>query len=173
MAGESVSSRKYSEKDVGKVSCEETLVSWSKELTGKNREMAKELKAVKEKLAELIHSPDLNHIENAEKLKDQIEIAKEAIERLSDENDLLRQALKSEQRTRVARSNELVALKDRLKKIQKDMKRCEDTRYNLSVDIQTLQANIQRLTQKLGQSEQLCQLYVGLFRKAGFSISTK
>eukprot|EP00826_Nyctotherus_ovalis_P014525 TRINITY_DN14058_c0_g1_i1.p1 TRINITY_DN14058_c0_g1~~TRINITY_DN14058_c0_g1_i1.p1 ORF type:complete len:142 (+),score=28.25 TRINITY_DN14058_c0_g1_i1:659-1084(+) len=135
--------------------------------------MAKELKAVKEKLAELIHSPDFNHIENAEKLKDQIEIAKETIEKLSDENELLRQALKSEQKTRVARTNELVALKDRLKKIQKDMKRCEDTRYNLSVDIQTLQANIQRLTQKLGQSEQLCQMYVGLFRKAGFSVSSK
>lgn len=165
--------RKRSDKDVEKMNYEGVLIGQSKELIGKNKELTKELKAIKQNIASLANTQSRSHIESTGALIQQIEIAKETIERLTNENDSLRQALRTEQGIRTARKNEVVTLEEKLKRIEKEMKRCEDTRYNLSVDIQTLQSNIQRLTQKLNQSEQLCQSYVGLFKRAGLLMNSK
>eukprot|EP00826_Nyctotherus_ovalis_P053235 TRINITY_DN6885_c0_g1_i7.p1 TRINITY_DN6885_c0_g1~~TRINITY_DN6885_c0_g1_i7.p1 ORF type:complete len:182 (-),score=30.11 TRINITY_DN6885_c0_g1_i7:159-704(-) len=149
---------------------DEMWVKKSRELIGKNRKMAKELKDIRQTLADLVNSQNFNHIEVEEKLKDQIEIARGTIERLSSENILLRQALKTEQRTKQRKNSEVIVLEEELKVIEREMEHCEDTRYSLSVDIQTLQSNIRKLTHKLAQSE---QLYLALFKKTECFFSNK
>lgn len=142
----------------------------SKELVGKNRKMAKELKDIKQTLADLLNSQNFNHIEAEEKLKDQIEVARETIGRLSSENTLLRQALRTEQRKKQRKKSEVAVLEEELRVIEREMEHCEDTRYSLSVDMQTLQSNIRKLTHKLAQSE---QLYLALFKKTECLFSSK
>ena len=156
---------------IAKVDYNEILTNQNKELIGKNRKLTKELLSIKQNLANLISSS--NHINTREQsgtLKEEIEIlhkerdiAEKTIERLSNENNLLKQALKMEQRMKVERNNKVIVLEKKLETTEREMKQCEDTRYNLSLDIHTLHFSIQKLTQKLSLSE---QLYITLSKKA-------
>lgn len=94
-----------------------------------------------------------------------MESAKIAIEKLSHENNLLKQALEKEQKGKITKNEEVISLEEKLKKVEKEMKRCNDIRYNLSVDVQILQSNLQKLKQKLTESEKTCQEYISFFNK--------
>ena len=138
------------------------ITTKNKELLDINTGLIRELKYIKQQLDNLRTPQNFTHIE---KPKENTNITKDVVEKLERENDLLRRALKAEQNNKVARSNEIVVLKENLREIEKKMKKCEDTRYNLSVDIQILQSNIQRLTLNFNKSKQYYQSFINLFNK--------
>lgn len=112
--------------------------------------MAKELKQMKVELKTLKNKVD---IKSYSELKQEIKSANDIIERLSNENNLLKQGLEKEQRLRSIKNEKIVMLEEVLQRTEREMKQCEEARYKLSVDVQTLQTNIQKLSDKLTESE--------------------
>ncbi len=58
-------------------------------------------------------------------------------------------------------------LQEKLRTTEKQMEECEDTKYRLSVDIQTLQLNTQRLNQRIKEGNEMYELCAGFLKKNG------
>ena len=119
--------------------------------------MAKELKTIKAEVEKFTKNSSQVSIIDYNALVEELKGAKNNIERLMNENNLLKISLEDAQNNRVMQNKTIMALEEKLKRMEKNMKHCEDTRYKLSIDIQALQSNMQRLSKKLLESDSVYQ----------------
>ena len=83
------------------------------------------------------------------------------------ENKLLKEAIEREQNERLQQSRDMSELIEKLKLTEVQMHTSEDIRYKLSIDIQTLQLSIQRLTKKLNANSLICEMCTDFLQKNG------
>ena len=132
------------------------------DLISKNNLMSQELKEIRKKLKKIVTEKPQDQICHLP-LEEEKKIAKITIEKLSNENNLLKRALEKEQVFRIEKNKQILSLEEKLKITEQEMKKSEEIRYNLSVDIQTLQSNMQKLTEKLNDLENFSQTHINNF----------
>ena len=132
------------------ISYNKNLKNSNADLIVKNKQLCNELKEIKNKLVEKII--DIKEIPESKREID--------AEKILNENSLLKQALVKEQSIRIAKTKAIIVLEEKLTKLENEIKKCESIRYRLSIDIQTLQSNFQKLTVKFNEQERINQIYL-------------